>query len=340
MPRSAPAGCRRSTAPSTRCSSARSRSSCMHREIAVGLRPARALPARGARRRAAHHPHVVGVIDAGEDEGRPYIVFEYVEGETLKDRIRRHGRLPDRRVGGLRDRDRARARRRPRAPHRPPRRQAPERPDRRGGHGQGHRLRDRPLADRGGPDRRRPRARHDRLRLARAGARATTSTGQSDLYSLGVVLFEMLTGDVPFHGENQVAVAMKHVREELPDVQLRRPEVSSALAAVRRPRDGQGPRRAATPRPRADRRPRGRAGASRPRARARPPARRRPSSARCRRARAGGCRCACATRWRLLAALAAHRRRRGGGAVILAADRTAARRAGHAQHPDAEELAG
>jgi eukaryotic-like serine/threonine-protein kinase len=42
----------------------------------------------------------------------------------------------------------------------------------------------------------------------------------------------MLTGDVPFKGENQVAVAMKHVREPLPDVQIRRPEVSSALAAV------------------------------------------------------------------------------------------------------------
>ena len=41
-----------------------------------------------------NHPHVVTVIDAGEDEGTPYIVFEYVEGETLKDRIRRHGRLP------------------------------------------------------------------------------------------------------------------------------------------------------------------------------------------------------------------------------------------------------
>src|SRR5687767_15241898 len=40
------------------------------------------------------HPHIVGVIDAGEEEGRPYIVFEYVEGETLKDRIRRLGRLP------------------------------------------------------------------------------------------------------------------------------------------------------------------------------------------------------------------------------------------------------
>jgi serine/threonine-protein kinase len=42
----------------------------------------------------------------------------------------------------------------------------------------------------------------------------------------------MLTGDVPFKGENQVAVAMKHVRDELPDIQIRRPEVSAALAAV------------------------------------------------------------------------------------------------------------
>src|SRR3989440_10043096 len=40
------------------------------------------------------HPHVVTVIDAGEDQGTPYIVFEYVEGETLKGRIRRCGQLP------------------------------------------------------------------------------------------------------------------------------------------------------------------------------------------------------------------------------------------------------
>ena len=41
-----------------------------------------------------NHQHVVTVIDAGEDDGAPYIVFEYVEGETLKGRIKRLGRLP------------------------------------------------------------------------------------------------------------------------------------------------------------------------------------------------------------------------------------------------------
>ena len=42
----------------------------------------------------------------------------------------------------------------------------------------------------------------------------------------------MLTGAVPFKGESGVSVAMKHVREGIPDVQRRRPEVSAALAGV------------------------------------------------------------------------------------------------------------
>src|SRR4051794_28080849 len=40
------------------------------------------------------HPHVVTVIDAGEDDGHPFIVFEYVDGETLKQLIKRIGPLP------------------------------------------------------------------------------------------------------------------------------------------------------------------------------------------------------------------------------------------------------
>src|SRR5690606_27390389 len=55
---------------------------------------------------------------------------------------------------------------------------------------------------------------------------------RSDIYSLGIVLYEMFTGDVPFEAENQIGVAMKHVNEELPDVQLVRPDISAASARV------------------------------------------------------------------------------------------------------------
>jgi serine/threonine-protein kinase len=54
----------------------------------------------------------------------------------------------------------------------------------------------------------------------------------TDVYSLGVVLYELLTGEVPFPGENFVAVAMRHINEPPPAIRDRRPDVSPRLEAA------------------------------------------------------------------------------------------------------------
>ena len=203
----------------------------MHREIASDSDQLERFRREARSVAQLSHPHIVGVIDAGEEDGRPYIVFEYVEGETLKDRIRRMGRLPiDEAIAYAIEIARALG----------------------AAHARGIVHRDiKPqnvLVDEEGS------AKVTDFGIARsldeegltADGRVLGTTdyvspeqalghdvdGQSDIYSLGVVLYEMLTGDVPFHGENQVSVAMKHVREDLPDVQVLRPDVSARLAAV------------------------------------------------------------------------------------------------------------
>jgi serine/threonine-protein kinase len=177
------------------------------------------------------HPHIVGVIDYGEDDGRPYIVFEYVEGETLKERIRRMGRLPTTEAVAYAI-EIARALGVAHARHIVHRDVKPQNVliDEEGS----AKVTDfgiaRTLDEEGLTADGRVLGTTDYVSPEQALGRPVT--GQSDLYSLGIVLYEMLTGEVPFRGENQVAVAMKHVREEIPDVQTKRPEVSSALAAI------------------------------------------------------------------------------------------------------------
>ena len=177
------------------------------------------------------HPHIVGVIDYGEDDSRPYIVFEYVEGETLKERIRRNGRLPITEAVAYAI-EIARALGTAHARHIVHRDVKPQNVliDEEGS----AKVTDfgiaRTLDEEGLTVDGRVLGTTDYVSPEQALGRPVT--GQSDLYSLGIVLYEMLTGDVPFKGENQIAVAMKHVREQLPDVQHKRPEVSAALAAV------------------------------------------------------------------------------------------------------------
>ncbi len=177
------------------------------------------------------HPHIVGVIDAGEDDGRPYIVLEYVEGETLKDRIRRLGRLPIAEAVAYAI-EIARALGAAHAQHIVHRDVKPQNVliDQEGSakvtdFGIARTLEEEGLTADG-------RVLGTTDYVSPEQALGHHVNGQSDLYSLGVVLYEMLSGEVPFKGDNQVAVAMKHVRDELPDVQLKRPEVSAALAVV------------------------------------------------------------------------------------------------------------
>ena len=168
------------------------------------------------------HPNIVTVIDRGEQEGRQFIVFEYVEGENLKDLTAR-GPLEVQDVISLALQV---AHALSFAHHR----------------GLVHRdvKPQNVLLNEDGQ------AKVTDFGIARSlDVQGVTQTGtvlgtsdyiapeqargqkvdpRTDIYSLGVVLYELLTGEVPFSGDNFVAVAMRHVNEPAPSVLERRPD--------------------------------------------------------------------------------------------------------------------
>ncbi|MCW0952694.1 Stk1 family PASTA domain-containing Ser/Thr kinase [Weissella ceti] len=68
--------------------------------------------------------------------------------------------------------------------------------------------------------------------MAPEQVRGETASVRSDIYSLGIMLFELLTGDVPYTGETSVAVAVKHTTESMPSVREQDPRIPQALENV------------------------------------------------------------------------------------------------------------
>ena len=177
------------------------------------------------------HPNIVTVIDRGEDDGHQYIVFEYIDGENLKECVVRKGRLSVREALELAlqvARGLAFA------------------------HGQGivHRdVKPQNVLLNGDGE-----AKVTDFGIARTlTVDGVTQTGtvmgtsnyiapeqasgqpvdvQTDVYSLGVVLYELLAGDVPFPGDNFVSIAMKHVNEPPPNLLEVRKDVPLRVAAA------------------------------------------------------------------------------------------------------------
>ena len=178
------------------------------------------------------HENIVTVIDRGEEDGCPFIVFEFVAGENLKQLVGRAGPLPVERAlelavqvarglafahtNGVVHRD--------------------VKPQNVLLNGEGKaKVTDFGIArsldvEHGVTQTGTVLGTSDYIAPEQAQGRRVDE--QTDTYSLGVVLYELLTGELPFVGDNFVAVAMKHINEPAPRVSALRPDVSPRLDAA------------------------------------------------------------------------------------------------------------
>lgn len=218
----------------------RGRQKGLGREVAIKLLTLRSYATPERRERFKHeaqrcanmnHPNLVGVYDYGEDGERPYMVMELVDGESIADRIKRDGKFPIREtleIGikiceGLQY-----------------------------AHEQGlvHRdiKSDNILLDR----------KEKQVKVADFGIAIESDEGEeknnviigtpsymspeqasgkkadhrSDIYSTGVILYEMLTGSVPFTGETSMAIIIKHLNEQAGSMTDKNPEVPPQLEEI------------------------------------------------------------------------------------------------------------
>ncbi|MDI3299193.1 MAG: Stk1 family PASTA domain-containing Ser/Thr kinase [Bacillota bacterium] len=177
------------------------------------------------------HPNIVNVYDVGDDGGLHYIVMEYVEGRSLRQVLDEEGALPPERAARIAI-------------------QILDALEEAHHHGVIHRdvKPDNILLTRD------ERVKVADFGIARAASQATLVPtgailgsahyispeqargspldGRSDLYSVGVLLFQLLSGELPYDGESPVEVALKRFQEEPPDLSALAPQVPVALARV------------------------------------------------------------------------------------------------------------
>ena len=175
------------------------------------------------------HPNIVTVIDRGNVEGLEYIVFEHVRGQTLKELVEREGPLPvDDALLLAHQVARALAFAHEQGiVHRDVKPHNVLVDDERGA-----KVTDFGLARSLDPD-------HDITQtgtvmgtsdyISPEQASGGTVDERSDQYALGVLLYEILAGEVPYPAEGYMAAAVRHMRDPVPSVRERRPDVPARV---------------------------------------------------------------------------------------------------------------
>jgi serine/threonine-protein kinase len=181
-----------------------------------------------------NHPNIVSLFDYGADEDTYFIVMEFIDGSSLSDIVRREGALMPERAAEIAS-DVARALDRAHA-------QGLVHRDIKSGNIMITRTGQTKVTDFGIA---RAVGRDGEQTMTQTGmvigtaaylspeqAQGNPVDGRSDVYSLGVVLFEMLTGSTPFSGDTALSIAYKHVREDPPRPSELNRDVSPQLDAV------------------------------------------------------------------------------------------------------------
>lgn len=174
------------------------------------------------------HENIVRIHDVDEDDGRPFIVMEYVEGEDLDELIRRKGPLPARAVAEI-IREVARALEHAHAAGVVHRDIKPAnvllRKDGRvkiTDFGLARQVGERELGDDGT-------VLGTPYYVSPEQAQGLPADGRSDIYSLGITFYQALTGKRPFDGRSPESVVRKHLDPRRPSARLRRPGLARPI---------------------------------------------------------------------------------------------------------------